>query len=145
MALQECKCESCEAELPHVGAVCPNCDAALRSDQPVAHKHLCPLCAQGFDAPVHERWPRNAKWYLPSQAKPTCPHCHGFLRDRRSPRLSPAQTWAFLAATAAAYALVPQSHHKLALALLLGAWVIAIVLRTERDVKPQDRYAKNGD
>jgi hypothetical protein len=143
MARQESKCESCGAELPHVGAICSNCDAALRSAQHTTGKHLCPICAQSFNKPIHERCPRNTKWFLPSQFKPTCPHCHGFLRDRKSPRLTPKQTLAFILATIAAYTLVPQSHHKLALAILLGAYIVVIIRRTERNVTPQNRYAKD--
>jgi len=144
MAPHENKCESCGAALPNVGAICSNCDDALRSAEIATAKHLCPVCAQGFNKPIYERCPRDTKWFMPTQVKPTCPHCHSFMRDRKSPRLTPKQTLAFIVATVAVYGLVPQSHHKSALALLLATYVIANMLRIEKNVSPQNRYARDG-
>jgi hypothetical protein len=144
MAPHENKCDNCGAALPNVGAICSNCDAALQSAEFATAKHWCPMCAQGFNKPIYERSPRHAKWFVPTQVKPTCPHCHGLLRDRKSPRLTPKQTLAFVVATGAVYWLVPQSHHKLALALLLAAYLIANILKLEKNVSPRNRYAKDG-
>lgn len=146
MSQSKITCESCGKALSHATDVCPVCDQSLERDLQlaIAGAYLCPICLQKFDHPHQERWPSNSKWYLPTQVKPSCPHCHGFLRDRKNPQLPAKLIWSFVAATTAAYFLLPNTYRKHALLFLLSAYIIAHVRLRERNVQPRDRYAKDG-
>jgi predicted amidophosphoribosyltransferase len=138
-------CESCGMPLADAGDVCPACEQGLESDARWTRptRHLCPICMQGFDHPLRERWPRHAKWYVPSQIKPTCPHCHGALRDRKNPQLSPMLIVGFMIATVVSYVALPPEHHQTSLWILLVAYALAHLRRWERHVSPRARYAKD--
>jgi hypothetical protein len=139
-------CERCGAVLREPDAVCTTCEQEFEREAQLAKeaRHLCPMCAQGFDKPLHERWPRQAKWYVPTQVKPACPHCHAPLRDRKNPQLPPKLIGMFIAATIAAYGLVPPDYRKAALLVLLAAYTVAHLLRWERKVPSRERYARDG-
>ena len=32
--------------------------------------------------PAFTPWPKNARWYMPQDMRPACPHCACMLRDR---------------------------------------------------------------
>ena len=66
--------------------MCPACEQVLQPAEAVGTgRYDCPLCGQPFQRAQYALWPAGARWYTPRRYKPQCPHCQGFLRDRRHP------------------------------------------------------------
>lgn len=40
-------------------------------------------------------WPKNARWYMPQDTRPACPHCACMLRDRTLQPLDPVEVVVF--------------------------------------------------
>lgn len=141
------QCQNCGKPLPSAEAICPDCEERMRGelDSPASGKYRCPVCEQRFDRPRDELWPRGARWYVPRQFKPSCPHCHSFLRDRKNPVL-PAHYYLLLivAAVIAQYAL-PKDYTKAALALLIAIYLVLHFKRRERNVETIFRFVKDED
>jgi len=81
-------CERCGAALAAPGAVCEQCDRDLaiagQKCETTVGKYRCPECACKFHEPVVVLYPERAPWYRLQYAKPKCPHCGCWLRDRAS-------------------------------------------------------------
>jgi len=124
--------------------VCLHCEGQLQRETHAATlgKHRCPICDERFNRPVNELFPRGAKWYVPKQFKPTCPHCKGFLRDRANPRLSIKQVGGLLAATLLTYLLLPAEYRKYGLGILMVIYLVMLILQRERNLAPAERFAK---
>lgn len=135
-------CARCGATLPRADAVCQACDQALR---PLAAgssgQYQCPLCEQSFQRVQHALWPAGATWYTPRRYKPQCPHCHGFLRDRRNPPVPVPLVLLLVAAALGAWQWLPPAQAKGALGVLLLVYVGDHFRRRERQVPPRQRYA----
>lgn len=90
MAENTLRCANCGESLPSPDAICPRCERELSVDlpkhepliDPSIGKYRCPNCSSRFDWPIFAWWPPHAKWYLPQESKPQCPHCRVFLRDK---------------------------------------------------------------
>ena len=138
-------CESCGAALAHKNAVCHKCESGLQEEQREAdtRKYVCPACAGTFDRPVIDYWPRNAKWYTPTQMKPTCPSCKVALRDRKNPSIPRSLAAALLIAAVASYLMLSETNKEIALGVLLIIYVGAHVLMRERNIPHRQRYAKD--
>ena len=107
------------------------------------YKYVCPACACTFDHPVIVPWPRDAKWYIPTQMKPTCPSCKEALRDRKKPNIPRSLSTGLLIATVASYLLLSDTNKELALGALLIIYVGAHVLMKEHNIPHRQRYAKD--
>lgn len=76
-------CVNCGVGLPAVDAVCNRCDLLLAEpSKPGIYR--CPVCHDRFNHPAQGLWPPKARWYLPQQQVPRCPHCTSFLHDKKS-------------------------------------------------------------
>lgn len=81
MAEDTLRCANCGEPLPSPDAICPRCERELSVD-PSVGKYRCPNCGSRFNRPTRKLWPPHAKWYMPQDLKPQCPHCEVFLRDK---------------------------------------------------------------
>ena len=75
------RCANCGEPLPSSDAICPRCERELSVDSTVG-RYRCQNCGSRFNRPNLKLWPPHAKWYMPQNLKPQCPHCEVFLRDK---------------------------------------------------------------
>lgn len=135
-------CARCGAALPRADAVCQACDQALQpAEVGNTGRYQCPLCGQAFQRVQHALWPAGARWYTPRRYKPQCPHCHGFLRDRRNPPVPVPLVLLLVAAALAARQWLPPAQAKGALAVLLLVYAVDHFRRRERQVPQRQRFA----
>jgi hypothetical protein len=131
-------CQGCGAVLCASGSVCARCE-----QQPtiMAGLHVCPRCEQRFDAPSMVLHPEQAPWYRLQTHRPKCPNCSSALRDRSRPEL-PSYGYPAVLLVCGVAQFLPWK--RAAIGLLASALVVLIVLmllRRERGVTEERRYA----
>jgi hypothetical protein len=145
MSTTQFQCQNCGKPILSVEAVCTDCEERIRAelDSPAGGKYRCPVCEQRFARPREELWPRGARWYVPRQFKPSCPHCHSFLRDRRNPVLPAHYYLLLIGAAVIAQFFLPTDYAKASFALLIVIYLVLLFQRRERNVETISRFFKD--